>query len=232
MFARRQNNNGNGVNINTSFYTSYSDTSLLSVGGWNRNLSIKLQPAVGKDSTGVTQYATEISQQINTSIREENAIALFEGFNKEIKPAIENSTEAKVTISIGNNENRKALSIYYDGKDAYLEIATALNEDGVTNEENVLRHKFNKKSFMTGYNYITGAGTEVPVEADLYNFMKKIEGCQSLVPMTAHSINYSNANKALYRNNNQNTSYGSGNNNYSAPTNTYSGDMSDFLPMS
>lgn len=230
MFYGKSNNNGSGVNVNTSFYTSYSDTSLLTVGGWNRNISVKLSPATGKDANGVTQYDT--TNNIITSIREENAIALVEGFEKEIEPAIKNGTNAKVTIAMGDGENKKAFSIIYDGNDAYLEIATGVKEDGTTEENNVLTHKFNKKSYMVNYNWADGTGEEVPTEADLYNFVEKMRACQDLVPTVAHSINYSNANKAAYKNN-QNSSYNNANNNYSAPTNNFSGsDMGDFLPYS
>ena len=130
MMFGNNNGNGNGVNVNTAFYTSYSDTSLLSVGGWNRNLSLKIQPAVGKDANGLTQYASDKTSTITTSIREENALALLEGFNKYIKPAIENENphEAKVTIAMGSGDKKKALSIIFDGKDSYLELAIGLSE--------------------------------------------------------------------------------------------------------
>lgn len=226
MFLPRSNNNGNGVSINTTFYTSYSGDSMLTIGGWNRQLSIKLYPAIGKDANGVTQYSNE--QQVITAIKEENAIALLQGFNDVIKPAIENSTEAKVTISISGKNDQKALSIYYDGKDAYCEIATNVNSDGTTDKKNVISHKFNKRNYMVGYNYIDGSGSEVSVESDLFNFMEKIKGLQKLVPMTAHSINYSNANKSVFKSNNQ----AAVSNSYSAPTNSYDGAISDFLPIS
>lgn len=231
MFFGRSNNNGNGVNINTSFYSSYTETSLLTAGGWNRSLSIKIQPATGKDANGVVQYAQEQSSQVITSIREENALALLKGYDDEIKPAIDNGTEAKVTITMGSDENRKALSIIYDGKDAYLEIASVLNSDGITSENNVIKHKFNKKSYMSGYNYLDGSGKEVPTEADLYNFIEKVRDVQKLVPVIPHSINYSNAVKSAYKNSGSSNNY-SQNNSYSAPTNNFSGDMGDFLPMS
>lgn len=231
MFFGKSNNNGNGVNVNTSFYTSYSDTSLLTVGGWNKSLSIKLSPAVGKNADGITQYAQENGQQINTGITQENALALLEGYKKEILPAINNASSAKVSISMGANENKKILSIIYDGTDAYLEIATGVNSDGIANEANVITHKFNKKSYMTGYNYINGTGSEVPVEADLYNFIEKIKACQDIIPTTAHAINYNNAIKSVYSSRG-NTNTSNVDNSYSAPINNYNGDMSDFLPMS
>ena len=222
-------NNGNsGVNVNTQFYTSYSDTSLISVGGWNRNLSLKFQPAIGKDANGLTQYANDKNSTISTSIREENAIALLEGFNKYIKPAIDNSTETKVTIAMGSGDKKKALSLIYDGADAYLELAIGLSDNGVTSADNIIKHKFNKKSYMVGYNPETGAGEEKFVEADLFNFIKKIEKAQDLVPTIAHSINYSNANKALFKNSPNNSAI---NDEFVAPTTSnYTGDFESFIP--
>lgn len=230
MMFGNNNGNGNGVNVNTAFYTSYSDTSLLSVGGWNRNLSLKIQPAVGKDANGLTQYASDKTSTITTSIREENALALLEGFNKYIKPAIENENphEAKVTIAMGSGDKKKALSIIFDGKDSYLELAIGLSDNGTTTNENVIKHKFNKKSYMVDYDYQTGEGKEIQIEADLFNFMKKIEKSQDLVPTIAHSINYSNANKAVFKNSNNNQN---NTDSYSAPTNNFSGDFDEFLPI-
>ena len=81
---------------------------------------------------------------------------------------------------------------------------------------------------MVGYNPQTGDGEEIQIEADLFNFMKKIEKAQDLVPTVAHSINYSNANKSLFKNS---TSNQSSSDNYSAPTNNFNGDFEEFLPI-
>ena len=230
MFFGKNNNNG-GVNVNTSFYTSYSNESLLTVGGWNRNLSIKLAPSTGKDTNGLTQYTQDQNQIINTSIREENAIALLEGYNEVILPAIKEKKDAKITISIGSGDTKKALSIMYKDGNAILELCTNINESGVTDESHVYTHTFNKKGYAVDYKWEDGTAEVVDTEADLINFMKKIEKMQDLVPTTAHSIKYSEANKAAYKNNNQNNNdYQS---NYSAPSNTFNGsDMGDFLPYS
>lgn len=229
FFGKNNNNNGSGVNVNTNFYTSYSDTALVSVGGWNKQLSVKISPCIGKDANGVNQYAQDNTQQISTGIMQENAIALVTGYETILKPAMEKKETGKVSISMGSNENKKVLSIGYDGTDSYLELAVGVDENGVS--QNVIKHKFNKKSFMVGYDASTGSGSEVPVEADLYNFMEKVKACQLLVPTTAHAINYSNATKAAYANNkNQSAGGGELNNNYSAPTSNYGGSMEDFLP--
>lgn len=230
MFFGKSNSSDNGVNINTSFYSSYSDTCLLTVGGWNRNLTVKFSPAVGKDSNGLTQYATDNSQIISTSIREENAIALLEGFNKIIKPALTEGTTEDLRVSISmNGTNRKCLTIGYDGTNSYIEIATNVNDDGTVDSNNVIKHIFNKRSYMVNYNSETGSGDEVPVETDLFNFMKKIEQAQELVPMTAHSIKYSNACQKAYGN----KSSASVSNNYQSPQSVFNGgDIGDFLPLS
>jgi hypothetical protein len=66
---------------------------------------------------------------------------------------------------------------------------------------------------MSSYDWKTGSGDEVPVEADLFNFMAKIEAAQDLIPTVAHSIKYDEAQKAT-RQNNGGTSSTS---NYQAP---------------
>jgi hypothetical protein len=223
MFGNSGNNN-HGVSVNTPFYSSATDTSLLTVGGWNKSISIKYSPATGKDSLGVTQYSQENGQQILTAITQENAIALLEGYKDLIVPAIKDGTEAKVTIEVGRNETKKALSVGYTGKDAYLEIAANVDENGVAPEDSVVTHTFRKKSYMSGYDAKTGSGKEVPTEADLYNFIAKIEACQDLIPTVAHSIKHDEAQKASRQGANN---YNQNQNNYSAPTNTTTG-LDDF----
>ena len=207
------NNNNRGVNINTPFYSSATETSLVTIGGWNKSISLKFSPAVGKDANGITQYAQDQTQQITTAITQENAIALFTGYKDVIIPAIDENKEGKVTIEVGRDETKKAISIGYNGKDSYLEIAVNVDSNGVADSSNVVTHTFRKKNYMSSYDWKTGSGDEVPVEADLFNFMAKIEAAQDLIPTVAHSIKYDEAQKAS-RQNNGGTSSTS---NYQAP---------------
>lgn len=231
MFFGNGNNRNNTVNVNTTFYNSYGDDSLLTIGGWNRLISVKLHPATGKDANGVTQYAQEQSQIVSTSITQENGLALLDGIEKVILPAINEKKASSVSISMGSNENKKVMTIRYDGKDVYLEMLVGVNENGIGSDDNVIKHKFNKKSYLVDYDYTSGTGTEVSTEADFLNFVEKIKDCQDIVPTAAHAINYNNALKSAFKGN---SGFANGGNNqqaaYSAPVSNFSGDITDILP--
>ena len=242
MFNRSYNNNGNAVNANTHFFNSYSETSLLRVGGWNQQLSIRLQPATGKDSSGVTMYAQDQSQILSTSLSQDSAIVLYDGFKKEIEPCLDaHIASKKISTQVSNGDTKKIISIYYDGNDAYLEIATSVNDQNITTDQNVITHKFNKRTYMVNYDYHTGQATETKtVESDFLNFMDKVEKVKDMTPVVVHTMKYANAVKNTFsNNNNQNT----GNNgfipqsqntggpvNYSPASSTNANSMDEFLP--
>lgn len=242
MFNRSYNNNGNAVNANTHFFNSYSETSLLRVGGWNQQLSIRLQPATGKDSSGVTMYAQDQSQILSTSLSQDSAIVLYDGFKKEIEPCLDaHIASKKISTQVSNGDTKKIISIYYDGNDAYLEIATSVNDQNITTDQNVITHKFNKRTYMMNYDYHTGQATETKtIESDFLNFMDKVEKVKDMTPVVVHTMKYANAVKNTFsNNNNQNT----GNNgfipqsqntggpvNYSPASSTNANSMDEFLP--
>ena len=242
MFNRSYNNNGNAVNANTHFFNSYSETSLLRVGGWNQQLSIRLQPATGKDSSGVTMYAQDQSQILSTSLSQESAIVLYDGFKKEIEPCLDaHIASKKISTQVSNGDTKKIISIYYDGNDAYLEIATSVNDQNITTDQNVITHKFNKRTYMVNYDYHTGQATETKtIESDFLNFMDKVEKVKDLTPVVVHTIKYANAVKNTFSNNNNQNS---GNNgfipqpqntggpvNYNPAPSTNANSMDEFLP--
>ena len=241
MFNRSYNNNGNAINANTHFFNSYSETSLLRVGGWNQQLSIRLQPATGKDSSGVTMYAQDQSQILSTSLSQDSAIVLYDGFKKEIEPCLDaHIASKKISTQVSNGDTKKIISIYYDGNDAYLEIATSVNDQNITTDQNVITHKFNKRTYMVNYDYHTGQATETrTIESDFLNFMDKVEKVKDMTPVVVHTMKYANAVKNTFSNNNQN----SGNNgfipqsqntgapaNYNPAPSTNANSMDEFLP--
>lgn len=242
MFNRSYNNNGNAVNANTHFFNSYSETSLLRVGGWNQQLSIRLQPATGKDSSGVTMYAQDQSQILSTSLSQESAIVLYDGFKKEIEPCLDaHIASKKISTQVSNGDTKKIISIYYDGNDAYLEIATSVNDQNITTDQNVITHKFNKRTYMVNYDYHTGQATETKtIESDFLNFMDKVEKVKDMTPVVVHTMKYANAVKNTFSNNNNQNS---GNNgfipqsqntggpvNYNPAPSTNANSMDEFLP--
>lgn len=232
----RSNNSRQEINLNTNLYTSFSETAQLNVGAWNKQLSIQLKPCVGKDANGLRQYAEDKSQIINTSITPENAIALITGFEKEVLPAIngkKDSGSVSIIISPDNSEARKILTIGYEvGEEdagAYLSIALGINETGVAS--NIIKHKFNKKMYLTDYVSSTGSAQEVIVETDLINFMNKVYSVKDLSPIIPHAIKYNDMVKAAYQQKFSNQNYQNSTPNQTFQANvTNVNNMEDFLP--
>lgn len=234
MFFNKANNTKQEINLNTNFYTSYSETAQVMAGGWNNQLSIKMKPCVGQDANGIRQYAEDRSQIVSTSITPENAICLLEGFDTVVLPAIKGEKDSgAASIVMGSAEQRKVLTIGYENGSAYMSIAVALDENGKAGGE--IRHIFNKKSYLVDYNPSVGNPVENSVEADLFNFIDKVRAVKDLAPITAHAIKYNEMNRAAFSNNvstnnsvnntNQNSNVNTG---YQAPVSTAT-DMS-FLP--
>lgn len=226
----RSNNSRQEINLNTSLYTSYSETAQLNAGAWNKQLSINLKPCVGKDANGLRQYAEDRSQIISTSITPENAIALITGFEKEVLPAIngvKDNGSVSIVISADNGDARKILTIGYENSIAYLSIAIGINETGVAS--NVIKHTFNKRQYLTNYVSTTGSAEEVVVETDLINFMNKVYSVKDLSPIIAHSVKYNDMVKAAYHRTNQNYQNSTPQQNFQANT-TNVNSMEDFLP--
>ena len=232
MFYGAKTTNKQEVNVNTSFLVSFSDTAMLSVGAWNRNLSIQLKPCTGVNADGVKQYADDRSQYITTSITPDNAIALAEGFEKEILPCMRGEKESgAVSIVMGDADKRKVLTIYYEDGESYLGIATELDSVGKSQKE--LRHKFNKRSYLVDYNPMEGNAVEKFVDSDLISFMNKVREVEWLSPVIPHAIRYNDANILGYKS----AKGGSGGDmsmmpkpdEYSAPTSSVSS-MDEFLP--
>lgn len=226
----KSNNSRQEINLNTSLYTSFSETAQLNAGAWNKQLSINLKPCVGKDANGLRQYAEDRSQIISTSITPENAIALITGFEKEVLPAIngvKDNGSVSIVISADNGDARKILTIGYEDGIAYLSIAIGINETGVAS--NVIKHTFNKRQYLTNYVSTTGSAEEVVVETDLINFMNKVYAVKDLSPIIAHSVKYNDMVKAAYQRTNQNYQNSTPQQNFQANTTNVSS-MEDFLP--
>ena len=226
----KSNNSRQEINLNTSLYTSFSETAQLNAGAWNKQLSINLKPCVGKDANGLRQYAEDRSQIISTSITPENAIALIAGFEKEVLPAIngvKDNGSVSIVISADNGDARKILTVGYEDGIAYLSIAIGINETGVAS--NVIKHTFNKRQYLTNYVSNTGSAEEVVVETDLINFMNKVYAVKDLSPIIAHSVKYNDMVKAAYQRTNQNYQNSTPQQNFQANT-TNVNSMEDFLP--
>jgi hypothetical protein len=128
---------------------------------------------------------------------------------------------------MGDAANRKMLTIKTDGNDVFAVITINIADNGTTSNENILSHKFNKKSYMTDYDPATGNCTEVVTHADFENFIKKLNDIYVLDAAIPHAIKYNNALKQSFGNNNANTQNYSNNNNATADTSTFAS-MDDF----
>lgn len=235
MFGfKPSNNNNGGVNVNTSLFSSYSDTCKLTIGAWNLQLSIKFHPFKGVNADGQRIYATDNTEIVNTSLTVANTIALLEAIKTVLEPAIAEKRAESVSVLIGSGQNRKMLSVETDGEEIYAVIYINVQDDGTVPNPSVncVKHQFNKKEYMIGYNCENGTGEAVMVNTEYQDFVKKLESIYTFAPAVPHSINYNNAMKASFSNR-QAAANNNANPAYSAPTSNFNdADMSNFLPFS
>ena len=109
-------NNGNGINVNTTVKTLYSDYSSLTLGAWNQQLSIRLAPCTGTDSNGMRQY--DPNRRASTALIPEKALMLKTGLDAKIMPVLReviNGGSVPETISVGTSmgtaEKRNVMTI-------------------------------------------------------------------------------------------------------------------------
>lgn len=220
FFRSGANNNGNNINLNTNLLTGYGDECMLVVGAWNRQLSLKIYPAKGKDENGITQYKNDTNDIITTSVTQVNAVTWLKGYTDELLPLIdgkqafpEDKDIVSISIHVGKDENRKLLTIGYtkDGT-AFFRIGWNLDDTGCAPSGCILTYKFKTYAYYKDADESNGTeGERVLVQAEFENFMEKVHRVQDLVPTIAHSINYNQlVRKAYSNNNNQNQN----NNNY------------------
>lgn len=233
---QRYNNNNNGVNVNTKLYSSYGDDSLLTVSGWNQNLSIKFHPITGTNADGTHQYATSQGSNtngvLNFTLTMDSGITLLEGIEKEIIPAMENGKNASVSIlsGIDVNNNRKLLTISVKDGVVSATYDGPLDAEGKSTATSTsLTHTFKDRDYYSNYDISTGKSDKVSVPYDFKGFIMKIKAMNRLTGETAHSIAYTNALKKNLSDRYASNSRNSGN--YQAPSTNFSGnDMSEFLP--
>ena len=215
MFLGGKSNLKNELNVNSALYVSYSDTCMLKVAAWNQQLSVKFHPVKGTNADGVRIYATDRTEIVQTSLTVDNTTALLTGIKEKILPALEGKLEASVSVTMGDGANKKVMTIKTDGNDVFAIIAINVSDNNTTTEENILPHKFNKKSYMTNYDPATGSGEEVVTHADFENFIKKLNDIYELDAAVPHAINYNTAMKASFKAAQQNSQQSNNFNSYS-----------------
>lgn len=237
MFYKNQSNN-NSPSINTRLAQFYSQENAVNLSAWNNNISLRIQPFIGTDSNGIRQYENSKDKCIFTSITPDNAVVLANAIENKIYPAIEAGTAKSVSIMIGANTNaRKILTVGFDGKDSYMQIALNVSETGVTDEKSIVIHTFSTRDYLEDYTYTDGSGIESLVHSDLIRFTNKLKEVDYLGASISHGIKYAEASRASYGNGisdskfNNTETVNHTQNQYSAPVQNFDGaDMGDLLP--
>ena len=236
MFGRNSNQNNNGVNVNTTFKTFFSDLSSLTIGAWNGQISIRLIPCTGTDANGLRQY--DQNRRANTALYPEKADALRKGIVDVIIPALKNisdgvdvSLPVSVSVSMGNNEKKNVLSVEIDNDQnqkprVYLRLYQMIREDNSTDPQNIYSYVFGENSYVTNYDYRTGkfAG-EKDVESEWDVFYDILCRAVDILPISAHGVRYVNQLSSRF----SNTNSGNTGNNFPAPTPAYEAPVSSFM---
>ena len=179
-----QNNNRPTINVNTKFFTSYSDNSLMTVSAWNANLSIKFHPLKSISPNGQKIYAQDINETIIVPISPESAHSIRDGIENIILPAIENNEEDKVIFMLGSENIKKCFSILTEKNetgtvDVYVTVSYNISEDFVDNTETVLRHKLSTRRYKRG--------SEIKeVQTDLLRILDKVKNIDNLSQTIGH----------------------------------------------
>ena len=241
------NNSNNTRNVTTKIKTFYGDTASLQLSYWNENLSIKINPLINVDASGLRQY--DYNRRVSTAFTPEKAEAMCKKIKKKIISKIEEVEDGgtldeviNVGVSVGTKSSAVFVKYAKDENDipsVYLVVYTNIGEDGKAPKEGIYTYKFNKTEIMDSYDPETGEGNKVIVESEFMFFFKKLDTLSDMVATTAHSITLDNDYKNSYNNNNNsygNNNHGGYSNNYqqssnsSANTNSggYSAPVSDF----
>lgn len=223
---------GSGVNVNTAVCSYYSDSCQLKVSLWNDKFSIKFAPLKGINADGLRMYAQDRADIISTSLSSDNIIALNEGIDNVIMPALENGAEAEISVTISSGENRKVLTIKTTAnKDVLMILYLGVSDNGVATGDKI-QHLFNKREYMTSYNPETGENTAIEVNTDFINFKDKLESFRKTTAATSHAIKYDNAIGATFKNNALTFAANNSSASYQAPQpqpTSYSS-MDEFIP--
>ena len=225
-----QNNNRPTINVNTKFFTSYSDNSLMTVSAWNANLSIKFHPLKSISPNGQKIYAQDINETIIVPISPESAHSIRDGIENIILPAIENNEEDKVIFMLGSENIKKCFSILTEKNetgtvDVYVTVSYNISEDFVDNTETVLRHKLSTRRYKRG--------SEIKeVQTDLLRILDKVKNIDNLSQTIGHGITYTNKLKDYARSLRESNNYQHQSQNYQAeelivPTD---GSIEEYMP--
>lgn len=197
------NNGGGDVNVNTSllFFSNPDANCELRTRAWNRQLSLAFAPFLGVRDDGVRMYEKERARIASTALSLENALILLKGYEEKIRPAIESHSEKKISVDIGREPTKKCLSLGYDGMNAYLQLSSDVNENGVTSADRVITYTFGKRTVREDFNVLTGEGSSYEEEAELDRFINALRMVPLFGAEISHGIRLDKENRAAFANN-------------------------------
>lgn len=240
MFGRNNNQNNNGVNVNTTFKTFFSDLSSMTLGAWNGQISIRFTPCTGTDASGMRQY--DQNRRANTALYPEKAIALKTGIDDVIIPALnklKNGEEidlpTSVSVSMGSNDKKNVLSVELD-KDSsgkvrvYLRLYQMIKADNSTDPQNIFSYVFGENSYVTNYDYRNGQyGGEHEVESEWEVFYEILTKVTDILPISAHGTRYVNQLSSRFSSGGNSGNNNSGNHSFNSSPSSYEAPVSSFM---
>lgn len=246
MFGRNNNQSNNGVNVNTTFKTFFSDLSSMTLGAWNGQISIRFTPCTGTDASGMRQY--DQNRRANTALYPEKAITLKAGIDDVIIPALnklkageEVELPTSVSVTMGSNDKKNVLSVELN-KDSngkirvYLRLYQMVKADNTVDPQNIFSYVFGENTYITNYDYRNGQyGGEHEVKSEWEVFYEILEKVTEILPISAHGTRYLNQLSSRFSsggnsgNNSGNLSFNS-TPSYEAPVSTFAGSEDFGLP--
>lgn len=202
-------NNGNGINVNTTVKTLYSDYSSLTLGAWNQQLSIRLAPCTGTDSNGMRQY--DPNRKASTALVPEKALMLKSGIDAVIMPNLKNiltggslTEPVSVGTSMGSAERRNIVTIELSNDEGgqasvFLKVHQMVHDDKTCDPQNIFVYKFGSNSLIYDYNPSTGQSREVNAQSEFLLFYDMLAHVSDLLPLSAHGAKYNAAVSARYQ---------------------------------
>lgn len=234
MDYNRGNSSKTNVSVNTKFYTSYDDQSLVTVSAWNTNLSIRFHPLKTVSPNGQKIYAQDLNEVITVSISPDSAYPIIDGIENDILPALQNNEERCDVFMVGSENARKCFSIFTKRNesgilDTYISVSFNLTEEFVDNPQTYLAHKLTSRKYKKN-------GEFKEIHTDLLHLLDKLKHIDELSQTIQHGILFTTRSKeAVKQQPNRMGGYNNGGYNntpkYQAmETIATEGSISDFVP--
>lgn len=179
MYDNNQGNKFNREGVTTTVKTLFGDYSSLTVSYWDDKLSLKINPAIGKDDRGLTTY--DYKSRAITAFKSESLVGFLKEYHNSIVPVIKDYTDTGkapsdiVSIAITNNGKTKAtMSLTFGVQQGDTEPSSRLVIDmTINNESATYFYKFNKEEVTVTHN---GKIDKVMNESELDLFISIAQG--------------------------------------------------------